>query len=206
MSVTAVPIRPLSRGAVLKFWLGLAFLLLLAVGLAWIGTSGQQRMRTASGLEYQIVDEGEGNTITPADLALVHFVGRRENGEVFANTLGQEPVPAAIGNFIPGFDEGLQLMRQGSRYKLWIPPQLGYRGQVPPGAPFEADETLMFDIRVLQVAPGMAAMQQMMGQPGGGRPQGAPPPEGGQTAAPEGTQPAQPEARPEAPPTGNSQR
>jgi len=180
MSVTAVPLRPLARGSVLKLWIGLAVLALGAVALAWVGTSGQQRVRTESGLQYQVIEEGEGNTITPADLALVHFVGRRENGEIFANTLGSQPIPAAVGNFVPGFDEALQMMRQGSRYKIWVPPHLGYGGAVPPGAPFEADETLIFDIRVVQVAPGMAAMQQMMGPQGPG-PEGAEADEGSES-------------------------
>jgi FKBP-type peptidyl-prolyl cis-trans isomerase FkpA len=217
MSVTAVPLRPLAKGSVVKLWLALALLTLAAVGLAWWGTADMQRVRTASGLQYQVVEEGEGNTITPADLALVHFIGRRENGEVFASTLGSQPVPAAVGNFVPGFDEALQLMRQGSRYKLWVPPQLGYGDNPPPGAPFEAGETLMFDINVVQVAPGMAAMQRMMGQQGGGPGgpggpggaegpgdphqgalEGAPPsgaaPEG---AAPEGAAPPEPAGNPQ---------
>jgi hypothetical protein len=168
MSVTAVPLRPLAKGSVLKLWIALALLTLAAVALAWWGTSGLQRVRTASGLQYQVVEEGEGNTITPADLAIVHFTGRRENGEVFASTAGSQPVPAAVGNFVPGFDEALQLMRQGSRYKLWVPPELGYGDNPPPGAPFAAGETLMFEIDVVEVARGMAAMQRMMGQQGGG--------------------------------------
>jgi hypothetical protein len=207
MSVTAVPLRPLARGSVLKLWIGLAVLTLAAVALAWLGTAGMQRVLTASGLQYQVVEEGEGNTITPADLALVHFTGRRENGEVFASTRGSQPVPAAVGNFVPGFDEALQLMRQGSRYKVWVPPELGYGDNVPPDAPFEPGETLMFDISVVQVAPGMAAMQRMMGQQGGSAGPGGPGGPGLEQGTPEGAAPsgAAPEGAAPQEPTANSQ-
>lgn len=201
MSVTAVPIRPLPRGSVLKLWIGLIVLMLIAAAIAWFGTAGQQRIRTATGLQYQVIEEGEGEAITPADLALIHFIARREDGEVFADTRRGEPIPAAVGNFVPGFDEALQLMRQGSHFRIWIPPELGYGDTPPPGAPFEAGETLVFDIQVLQVAPGMAAMQSLMGGPGGpGGPSGGGP--GGPGGPGEGAPPGG--AEPQAPPPGNS--
>jgi len=188
-AVTAVPIRPLARGAVLKLWLGILVLALAAAGLAWWGTEAVQRETTASGLQYQVIEAGEGATVTSADLLLIHFVGRRANGEIFANTLGQQPVETSPDNFIPGFGEGLKLMRKGAHYRLWIPPHLGYQGNLPPSAPFGPEETLIFDLRIVDVAPGMAAaqrmqqLQQMMQQQQQGQTQqqgqpqqGAPPP------------------------------
>ena len=92
MSVTAVPIRPLARGSVLKLWIGLLVLALAAAGLAWVGTAGQQVTTTASGLRYRVVEEGTGPTVTPADLValllLEEVAGVLDHAEGGA---GQEP-------------------------------------------------------------------------------------------------------------------
>lgn len=185
MSVTAVPIRPLARGAVLKLWLGLAALALMAAALAWWGTAGMQVTTTDSGLRYRVLEEGEGPTVTPADLVALRYELRTEDGELIQDSdqTGQPFVTGTEGLF-PGFSEGLQLMRAGGRYKLWIPPGLHVQERLPPDAPFTAEDTLVFDIEVLQIAPGMAAMQQLMGPPGA-------PPEGaaGESAAPESAAP-----------------
>ena len=73
MSVTAVPIRPLGRGSVLKLWIGLLLLALAAGALAWVGTAGQQVFTTASGLRYRVIEEGTGPTVTPADLVALKY-------------------------------------------------------------------------------------------------------------------------------------
>ncbi len=186
MSVTAVPIRPIRKRSVAKLWIGLAVLTLAAIALAWTGTSAQQRETTASGLQYQVIEEGEGAAITPEDVLMIHFTGRREDGTVFGSTVGGEPITTPPDTFIPGFSEGLLLMRKGAKYRLWIPPNLGYQGNVPPTAPFRPDETLVFEIEVVDVARGMAGMwrmQQMMGAQGA-PPQGAPGSEDAQPEAP----------------------
>ncbi len=206
MSVTAVPIRPLARGSVLKLWIGLALLVLAAGALAWIGTSGQQVITTPSGLRYRVVEPGTGPTVTPADLAALRYKLTKEDGTLIQDSdqTGQPFVTGTEGLF-PGFSEGLQLMQSGGRYILWIPPGLHVQGDLPPGAPFTAQDTLVFEVEVIQIAPGMAAMQQMMGPPGGGQAPGGPPspegarPEGapGPEAAPGGQapEPAAPPAR-----------
>jgi hypothetical protein len=204
MSVTAVPIRPLARGAVLKLWLGLAALALAAAALAWWGTAGMQVTTTDSGLRYRVIEEGEGPTVTPADLVALRYELRTQDGELIQDSdqAGQPFVTGTEGLF-PGFSEGLQLMRAGGRYKLWIPPGLHVQEQLPPEAPFTAEDTLVFEVEVLQIAPGMAAMQQLMGPPGA-PPGGAP----GASAPGEGAQPGAPGTEGSAPPpgpAGNSQ-
>ena len=186
MSVTAVPLRPLARGSVLKLWIGLLVLALGAAALAWIGTSGQQVVTTASGLRYRVVEEGSGPTVTPADLVALRYKLRKEDGTLIQDSdqTGQPFVTGTEGLF-PGFSEGLQLMQAGGRYTLWIPPGLHVQQALPPGAPFTAEDTLVFEIEVLQIAPGMAAMQQLMGPQGEGAPEGA----GPEGAAPEGAAP-----------------
>lgn len=173
MSVTAVPLRPLARGSVLKLWLGLAVLTLAAAGLAWVGTSAMQVVTTASGLRYRVLEEGTGPTVTPADLVALRYELRTEDGTLIQDSdqTGQPFVTGTEGVF-PGFSEGLQLMQAGGRYRLWIPPGLHVQQPMPPGAPFTAQDTLVFDIEVLQIAPGMAAMQQLMGPGGPGGRQG----------------------------------
>ena len=202
MSVTAVPIRPLSKGSIAKLWIGLAVLALAAAALAWTGTSGQQVTTTASGLRFQVIEPGEGPVVTPADLVALHYELSLEDGTVVQNSeqTGQPFVTGTEGLF-PGFSEGLQMMQAGGTYRLWVPPELGIEGPVPPGAPFDADDTLIFEVRVLEIAPGMAAMQQMMqqrGQQGGA--QGAPPSGAERQLAPPPAPGAEPEPEPEDPP------
>jgi hypothetical protein len=159
--VTAVPIRPIAKGSLAKLWFGLILLALAAAGLAWWGTRSLQRHVTPSGLQYQVIQEGEGAAITPADLVRLHYIGR-VNGRVFNSSIGGQPAELSVTGLIPGFGEGLQLMKMGGRYRLWIPPTLGYPalGPIPPGAPFTATDTLVFDVQILDVARGAAAAQQ----------------------------------------------
>ena len=184
MSVTTVPIRPIRKGSVLKLWLGIAALSLAGAGLAWVGTSAQQVTTTASGLRYRVIEEGTGPTVTPADLVALRYKLRKQDGTLIQDSdqTGQPFVTGTEGLF-PGFSEGLQLMQAGGRYMLWIPPGLHVNQPMPPGAPFTPQDTLVFEVEVLQIATGMAGMQQLMAPPGAG---GAPPPgaEGGMGAEP----------------------
>jgi hypothetical protein len=167
MSVTAVPIRPVKKGSVLKLWVGLGALSLAAAGIAWAGTSGQIYTSTASGLQYQVVKEGEGPHPTATDIALIHYTGKLEDGTVFDSTQGKQPVPLPVAGSIPGFSEGLQLMKKGATYRLRIPPELGYGAQgaggvIPPNA------TLDFEVTLVDFLP-QSALQGMMGAPPPGR-------------------------------------
>ena len=112
--------------------------------------------------------------MTPADLVALRYQLPKTDGTLIQDSdeTGQPFVTGTEGLF-PGFSEGLQRMQQGGRYRLWLPPGQHVQGPLPPGAPFTAEDTLVFDIEVLQIAPGMAAMQQMMGAPGASGPGGA---------------------------------
>jgi FKBP-type peptidyl-prolyl cis-trans isomerase FkpA len=174
MSVTAVPIRPIKKGSLIRLWIGLGALTLAAAGIAWAGTSNQIYQTTASGLQYQVIEEGEGPHPTSADLALIEYTGRLEDGTVFDTNVGGQPLPLPVapGSSIEGFSEGLQLMRKGGRYKLRLPPKLAYGergipGAIPPNATLEFDVTLV-DFRTLtpeqmQQLRIMQQMQQMQG-------------------------------------------
>jgi hypothetical protein len=191
--VTAVPLHPIRKGSVLKLWLGLAFLALIAIGLAWAGTRGFNWTTTASGLKYQVIAEGEGAKPTPSDVVKFDYVGRLPDGTQFDSSEGKGPAEIPVFGVVPGFGEGLQLMSKGATYRLRIPPEIGYgpQGQppvIPPNTNIEFEVTLrdfrpMTQEEVRQIQ--MMQMMQQQQQQGGG-PQGGLPPEG----APE---PAQPE-------------
>jgi FKBP-type peptidyl-prolyl cis-trans isomerase FkpA len=195
MSVTAVPLRPVKKGSVLKLWIALALLALVGVAAAWIGTRGQVWTTTASGLQIRTIQEGEGAHPTEADIAFVTYTGRlADTGKVFDSNEGQQPVPfpVAEGATIKGFSEGLKLMKKGGKYRLKIPPALGYEdkdmGQIPPNS------TLDFDVAILEVMPEaqlrQMMMQQQMMQGGAGAPGGPGAPGGGEgpPQGPEGRQ------------------
>lgn len=176
-SVTTVPIRPLPRGSVLKLWLGLLVLCVAGGALAWIGTAPLQIITTSTGVRFQTLRAGDGPLITPADLVAMRYRLTKADGTLIEDSdqTGQ-PFVASVDRVFPGFGEAMRMMQQGGRYRIWLPP--GQHAEViPPGAPFGREDTLVFDVRVLQVAEGMAAMQQMRGPPGagGGPPSGAPP-------------------------------
>jgi len=206
MTVTAVPIRPLKKGSVLKLWVGILFLVALAAAAAWFTTARLHFETTASGLQYRVIETGEGPSPGATDLALINYTGRLEDGTVFDSNAGGQPVPLPVNGSIPGFSEALQLMRKGATYRLRIPPNLAYGptgaggGVIPPNATLEFDVTLV-DFRALtpeQIQ--QMQMMQMMQQQGAA---GAPPP-GGEAGAPgEG---ASAGSRPESPPQGNSGR
>jgi FKBP-type peptidyl-prolyl cis-trans isomerase len=171
MSVTAVPLRPIKKGSVLKLWIGLAVLALAAGAMAWAGTSAYQYQTTASGLRYQVLKPGSGPHPTTSDVALIDYTGRLEDGKIFDSTKGKQPVPMPVGGSIPGFSEGLQLMSKGGTYRLRIPSQLAYGaegagGVIPPNA------TLDFEVTLHEFMP-LAQLQGMM--PGGSRQ--SPPPQ-----------------------------
>ncbi len=174
MSVTAVPLRPIRKGSVAKLWVGLLLLALIAVGVAWAGTAGQMWEKTATGLQYKIVREGEGASPTVSDVAAVEYTGWLEDGTMFDTNKGApQPliIPVAPGSSIKGFSEGLQLMKKGGTYRFRMPPELGYgpRG-APPTIPPNA--TLEFEVTLLEFIPA-AQLQGMMG-PGGPGGAGAP--------------------------------
>ncbi len=108
---------------------------------------------TESGLQIEVMAEGEGESPTASDLVLVHYEGRLANGTVFDSSYQRgEPAAFGVGDVIPGWTEGLQMMKPGGKYRLTIPPELGYGargagGVIPPNA------VLVFDVELLAIAP-----------------------------------------------------
>lgn len=105
---------------------------------------------TESGLQYLVVKEGNGKKPGPNDVVTVHYTGRLIDGTVFDSSVERgEPATFAVGQVIPGWVEGLQLMSEGSAYRLFIPSELAY-GEHGSG-PIQPNSTLIFDVQLLKV-------------------------------------------------------
>ena len=105
---------------------------------------------TASGLQYQIVKEGNGPKPGINDSVTVHYTGRLIDGTVFDSSVERgEPATFGVGQVIPGWVEGLQLMSEGSAWRLFIPSNLAY-GKHGTG-PIQPNSTLIFDVQLIKV-------------------------------------------------------
>lgn len=162
MSVTAVPLRPIRKGSVVKLWIGLAVLSLGAGALAYAGTASQQYEVTSSGLKFQVIKAGEGPRPTISDIAVVDYTGRLADGSVFDTSKGKQPIPIPVGpdGSIAGFSEGLQMMQKGGTYRLIIPWNLAYGAEGrPPVIPPKAD--LEFEVTLLDFVSQQELMRRM---------------------------------------------
>ncbi|HEY9554891.1 FKBP-type peptidyl-prolyl cis-trans isomerase [Allosphingosinicella sp.] len=165
MSVTAVPIRPIRKGSVARLWIGLAALSLGAGALAWAGTAGQHYTTTESGLQFRVIEEGEGPHPAPTDIVLIDYTGRLEDGTVFDTSVGKQPVPLPVTGSIPGFAESLQMMRKGGTYRLKIPSELAY-GPEGAGGVIPPDADLEFEVALIDFVPASALQGMGMPPPG----------------------------------------
>jgi FKBP-type peptidyl-prolyl cis-trans isomerase len=112
---------------------------------------------TASGLQYIIVKEGDGPSPKATDKVTVHYKGMLIDGTEFDSSYSRgQPVTFPLGNVIPGWTEGLQLLKQGGKAKLFIPSALGY-GERGAGAKIGPNETLVFEVELIKVEPGAPA-------------------------------------------------
>lgn len=164
--VTAVPLRPIKKGAVTKLWLAIGAAVLGAGAVAWAGTPSA--VTSTTGLRYAVLKAGTGPKPTDSDFVLVKYKGALKDGTVFDQ---QERAPFPVNQVVPGFSEGLKQMQKGGRYRLWIPPQLGYGDRAT--GPIPANSELIFDVELLDIrsqAEVQAQMMQQQMQQGGGVP------------------------------------
>lgn len=107
---------------------------------------------TDSGLQYQVLTEGEGAKPKADQTVRVHYKGELLDGTTFDSSYDRgEPAVFALNQVAPGWAEGVQLMPVGSRYKLWIPSKLGYGEQGTPGGPIGPNATLVFEVELLDI-------------------------------------------------------
>lgn len=107
---------------------------------------------TASGLRYVENECGTGAEAVPGSLVAVHYTGKLENGKVFDSSKGREPLEFQVGAgmMIPGFDEGVEGMREGGNRTLTLPPELAY-GKAGAGDAIPPNATLIFDVELVSV-------------------------------------------------------
>ena len=125
---------------------------------------GLNLQKTASGLHYVITQAGAGVKAVAGDSIEVHYIGTLlENGKEFDNSRTRNQpfaFPVGMGMVIPGWDEGLQLLPEGSKATLVIPSKLAYGERGAPGSPIGPNAALVFEVEVLKVKPGKPAEQQ----------------------------------------------
>lgn len=106
---------------------------------------------TASGLQYKITKEGTGKQPAATDSVLVHYEGKLLDGTVFDSSIKRnEPISFPLNRVIPGWTEGLQLVKEGGKAILYIPSKLAY-GSRGAGGAIGPDETLIFEVELLKV-------------------------------------------------------
>jgi FKBP-type peptidyl-prolyl cis-trans isomerase FklB len=112
---------------------------------------------TASGLQYKVIKEGTGAQPKATDTVKVNYRGTLINGKEFDSSYKRgEPVTFPLNGVIKGWTEGLQLMKTGSKYQLFVPPDLAY-GERTVGPDLAPNSTLIFEVELLDAKPAAEA-------------------------------------------------
>ena len=125
----------------------------LKIGEAFLSENAKREgvTTTASGLQYEVIRKGAGDRPAASDRVEVHYTGKLIDGTVFDSSV-ERGVPATFGvtQVIPGWVEALQLMREGDKWRLYIPSTLAY-GENGAGGVIGPNMTLIFDVELLRV-------------------------------------------------------
>ncbi len=106
---------------------------------------------TASGLQYEVLVEGDGSLAKETDVVKVLYRGTRINGDLFDETEPDNPSQFAVNQVIAGWTEGLQLMSLGSKHKLYIPTDLAYGDNPRPGGVIQPGDSLIFEVEIVEM-------------------------------------------------------
>jgi FKBP-type peptidyl-prolyl cis-trans isomerase len=108
---------------------------------------------TASGLQYKVLTEGQGDAPQLTDKVKVHYTGTNMKGEEFDSSYKRKkPLEMVVGQVIPGWQEALKMMKPGAKWKIWIPAALGY-GARRMSDKLGPNEVLTFEMELLEVLP-----------------------------------------------------
>nr|WP_136250855.1 FKBP-type peptidyl-prolyl cis-trans isomerase [Ningiella ruwaisensis] len=124
----------------------------IAKGEAFLAENAEKEgvMVTDSGLQYEVLEEGTGKSPAATDTVTVHYRGTLLDGTEFDSSYGRgEPASFPLNRVISGWTEGLQLMKEGAKYRFYIPSELAY-GPRATGA-ITPNSTLIFDVELLEV-------------------------------------------------------
>ncbi|VVS94342.1 FKBP-type peptidyl-prolyl cis-trans isomerase [Desulfoluna spongiiphila] len=108
---------------------------------------------TESGLQYEVITKGKGDTPKASDKVKVHYRGMLLDGTVFDSSYKRnEPATFQVDRLIKGWTEALQIMTTGSKWKLYVPPALAY-GANGNGPKIGPNEALIFEMELLEIVP-----------------------------------------------------
>ncbi|BBB27875.1 FKBP-type peptidyl-prolyl cis-trans isomerase FklB [Amphritea japonica ATCC BAA-1530] len=127
----------------------------LTKGQAFMAENGKKEgvVTTESGLQYEVMTAGEGASPAAEDTVKVHYRGSLINGTDFDSSYSRgEPVSFPLNGVIPGWTEGLQLMKVGGKARLVLPAELAY-GPGGMGEAIGPNETLVFEVELLEINP-----------------------------------------------------
>jgi len=106
---------------------------------------------TASGLQYKVLTEGSGKSPTATDTVVCHYRGTLLDGTEFDSSYKRgEPAEFPLNHVIPGWTEGVQLMKEGAKYQFFIPSNLAY-GSRGAGGVIGPDATLIFEVELIKI-------------------------------------------------------
>ena len=127
----------------------------LKEGEAFLKENGTKKgvITTASGLEYTVLQEGTGASPKSSDTVTVNYSGKLIDGTEFDSSYKRgQPATFEVSHVIPGWIEGLQLMKAGGKYRLFVPAKLAY-GERGAGQVIGPNAVLIFDVELMSVAP-----------------------------------------------------
>ena len=117
-----------------------------------LNQTSEEFITTSSGLQYRILDEGSGiDSPGPESMVSVHYRGKLTNGLEFDSSYKRnQPASFPVNGVIQGWTEALQLMKEGDKWELIIPPDLGY-GSKGAGNIIPPDSTLIFEVELIEI-------------------------------------------------------
>lgn len=125
----------------------------IAEGKVFLENNAKRKgvVTTKSGLQYEVLTEGTGNSPKATDKVRCHYEGSLIDGSVFDSSYQRgEPADFGLNQVIAGWTEGVQLMKEGAKYRFYIPYLLGY-GERGAGSQIPPYSTLIFDVELIKV-------------------------------------------------------
>lgn len=125
----------------------------IADGKVFLENNGKREgvVTTKSGLQYEVLQEGTGRSPKATDKVRCHYEGQLLDGTVFDSSYKRnQPADFGLNQVIPGWTEGVQLMKEGAKFRFYIPYLLGY-GEQGAGSSIPPYSTLIFDVELIKV-------------------------------------------------------